>query len=116
MSNETGQPRETDRSTRTKPDAGRERWRVALRRRRGETQPPKPAAERVNSAARRIRAAANAHELATIENAPLARALYAGVDLDEEVRPEHYRAVAEAIGYVRSLMGRAMPEDRRRNE
>src|SRR5829696_7887553 len=34
------------------------------------------------------------------ENPPLARALHASVDLDEEMPVEHYKAVAEVIGYV----------------
>jgi flagellar biosynthetic protein FlhB len=47
-----------------------------------------------------------------VENVPLARALYATVDIDEEIPVEHYAAVAEVIGYVmglkRSLSGRRM--------
>jgi len=41
---------------------------------------------------------------------PLARALYATVEIDEEIPVEHYQAVAEVIGYVmglrRNLSGR----------
>ncbi len=40
-----------------------------------------------------------------VENPPLARALHATVEMDEEVPPEHYRAVAEVIGYVMRLRG-----------
>jgi flagellar biosynthetic protein FlhB len=38
-----------------------------------------------------------------VENVPLARALYATVDVDEEIPVEHYHAVAEIIGYVMRL-------------
>jgi flagellar biosynthetic protein FlhB len=38
-----------------------------------------------------------------VENVPLARALYATVDIDEEIPVEHYQAVAEIIGYVMGL-------------
>ena len=34
---------------------------------------------------------------------PLARALYASVDIDEEIPVEHYHAVAEIVGYVMGL-------------
>ena len=34
---------------------------------------------------------------------PLARALYATVEIDEEIPVEHYHAVAEIIGYVMRL-------------
>ena len=42
-----------------------------------------------------------------IENPPLARALYASVDLDQPIPVEHYRAVAEVIGFVMRLKRRA---------
>ncbi len=38
-----------------------------------------------------------------IENPPLARALHATVEVDQEIPAEHYRAVAEVIGYVMRL-------------
>jgi len=41
-----------------------------------------------------------------IENPPLARALYAAVEIDREIPPEHYKAVAEIISYVFRLKGR----------
>jgi flagellar biosynthetic protein FlhB len=34
---------------------------------------------------------------------PLARSLYATVDIDEEIPVEHYHAVAEIIGFVMRL-------------
>lgn len=70
----------------------------------------------VDSLAQRIRETGEAYDIAIIGNPHLARALYAGVDLDEEVPPEHYQAVAEVISYFWSLQGRAMPEERRRDE
>ena len=38
-----------------------------------------------------------------MENKPLARALYAEVDLDREIPSEFYNAVAEVLAYVYSL-------------
>lgn len=44
-----------------------------------------------------------------VENPPLARALYGGVELDRKIPPEHYKAVAEIIGYVFRLQGKLRP-------
>jgi flagellar biosynthetic protein FlhB len=55
----------------------------------------------------KIREVASAHDVPVVENPPLARALHATVDIDEEVPPEHYKAVAEIIGYVMKLRRRA---------
>jgi len=60
----------------------------------------------VDSLAMRIREIAEENEIPIVENPPLARALYAGVELDEEIPTEHYHAVAEVIGYVFRLKGR----------
>jgi flagellar biosynthetic protein FlhB len=38
-----------------------------------------------------------------VENPPLARALHASVEIDQVIAPEHYKAVAEVIGYVMRL-------------
>jgi len=58
-----------------------------------------------------VRKIAEEHGIAIVENPPLARALYAGVELDEEVPPEHYQAVAEVISYVWNVQGRKMPKE-----
>ncbi|MGB0629810.1 MAG: flagellar biosynthesis protein FlhB [Alphaproteobacteria bacterium] len=55
--------------------------------------------------AQKIREIANDHDIPIVENPPLARALYAGVDIDEEIPPDHFKAVAEIIGYVMRLKG-----------
>ena len=55
------------------------------------------------SAALRIRELATANDVPIVENPPLARALYAAVDVDAEIPVEHYHAVAEVIGYVMRL-------------
>jgi flagellar biosynthetic protein FlhB len=57
----------------------------------------------------RIRAMAEDNRVPVIENPPLARALYASVDLDQPIPVEHYRAVAEVIGFVLRLKRRAVP-------
>ena len=60
-------------------------------------------AKGVDEVAGRIRRVAEENDIPVVENPPLARALHAGVELDEEVPPEQYRAVAEVISYVFGL-------------
>ena len=57
--------------------------------------------------ARKIRELATEHGIPIVENPPLARALHATVEVDQEIPAEHYQAVAEVIGYVMRL-SRAM--------
>jgi len=38
-----------------------------------------------------------------VENPPLARAIHATVEVDQEIAPDHYKAVAEVISYVMRL-------------
>jgi flagellar biosynthetic protein FlhB len=66
---------------------------------------PKLLAKGVDNVAFRIRSLAEENEIPVVENPPLARALYATVEIDDEVPPEHYAAVAEVIGYVMRLKG-----------
>jgi flagellar biosynthetic protein FlhB len=72
---------------------------------------PRLVAKGADVIAQKIREVAEEHGIAIVENAPLARALYAGVELDEEVPPEHYQAVAEVISYVWNVQGRRMPKE-----
>jgi len=51
----------------------------------------------------KIREIAKEHDIPIVENVPLARSLYATVDIDEEIPVEHYHAVAEVIGFVMRL-------------
>ncbi|MBI3452170.1 MAG: flagellar biosynthesis protein FlhB [Rhodospirillales bacterium] len=64
---------------------------------------PRLVAKGVDLVAQRIRALAEENHVPIVENPPLARALYASVDIDREVPPDHYKAVAEVIGYVMKL-------------
>ena len=57
--------------------------------------------------AMQIRQLAAKHGVPLIERKPLARALYAEVDVNGEVPVEHYAAVAELLAYVYRLEGRA---------
>jgi flagellar biosynthetic protein FlhB len=75
---------------------------VALQYERGMNAPV-CLAKGMDSLALKIREVAIAHGIPIIENPPLARTLHAAVDPDEEIPPEHYKAVAEVIGYVMRL-------------
>ena len=63
-------------------------------------------AKGVDTVARKIREIAEAAHVPIVENPPLARALHAAVEIDDEIPAEHYRAVAEVIGYVMRLGAR----------
>lgn len=60
-------------------------------------------AKGVDAVALKIRALAAEHEVPVVENPPLARALYASVDVDETIPAEHFKAVAQVIGFVMRL-------------
>jgi flagellar biosynthetic protein FlhB len=84
---------------------------VALQYDRGMSAPV-CVAKGADNIAFKIREIAKAHDIPIVENVPLARALYATVDIDQEIPVEHYHAVAEIIGYVmglrRNLSGRRL--------
>ena len=84
---------------------------VALSYDRGMSAPV-CVAKGVDNIAFKIREIAKKHDIPVVENVPLARALHATVDIDEEIPVEHYHAVAEIIGYVmglkRGMAGRRM--------
>jgi len=75
---------------------------VALQYERGMNAPV-CVAKGADLIARKIREVAEAHNISVVENPPLARALYGTVEIDREIPQEHYRAVAEIIGYVMRL-------------
>jgi flagellar biosynthetic protein FlhB len=75
---------------------------VALKYERGMPA-PLCVAKGVDLMALKIREVAAANDVPVVENVPLARALHASVEIDDEIPVEHYHAVAEVIGYVMKL-------------
>ena len=71
------------------------------------TPAPICVAKGVDEVALRIREMAKASDVPVVENPPLARALYASVDLDEAIPEQHYKAVAQVVGYVMNLKKKA---------
>jgi len=64
-------------------------------------------AKGTDALALKIREVAKENEIPVVENPPLARALYATVEIDREVPEEHFKAVAEVIGFVFRMRRRA---------
>jgi flagellar biosynthetic protein FlhB len=75
---------------------------VALQYERG-MEAPVCVAKGVDALALKIREVAGQHSIPIVENPPLARALHATVEVDQVIPLEHYKAVAEVIGYVMRL-------------
>ena len=75
---------------------------VALQYERGQNAPI-CVAKGIDAIALKIREVAGKHGVPVVENPPLARALHATVEIDAEIAPEHYKAVAEVISYVMRL-------------
>ncbi|HEV3177243.1 MAG TPA: flagellar biosynthesis protein FlhB [Stellaceae bacterium] len=83
---------------------------VALRYELGKEGAPLVVAKGAELIAQRIREIATEHKVPIVENPPLARALFASVEVDQQIPPEHYKAVAEIIGYVFRLQGKLKPK------
>lgn len=58
--------------------------------------------------AKDIRELAKEHDVPILENAPLARTLYAKVELDSPVPPDLYSAVAQIIAFVYKLKNKSI--------
>ena len=82
---------------------------VALRYDPSNMAAPTCVAKGIDFLALKIREVAEEHDISIVENPPLARALHQAVEVDAEIPPEHYKAVAEIISYVFRLEGRPMP-------
>ncbi len=83
---------------------------VALKYKMDDMTAPKMVAKGVDFLAQKIKSVAKENDVTIVENPLLARALYAAVEVDEEIPAEHYKAVAEIIGYVMRLRGDLPPD------
>ena len=86
---------------------------TALKYDSDKMEAPRLVAKGVDAVARRIREVAEENEVPVVENPPLARALYASVEIDQEIPEAHYKVVAEVISYVWKLKHK-MPRRRAR--
>ena len=87
---------------------------VALAYESGKMAAPVCVAKGADLIALKIREIAEAHNVPIVENPPLARTLYASVDVDETIKPEHFKAVAQVIGYVMRLKNKVTARTERR--
>ncbi len=76
---------------------------VALKYESKKMNAPKVIAKGMNLIAEKIKEVAKAHGIPIVEDKPLAQALYKMVDIDEEIPPQLYKAVAKVLAYVFSL-------------
>lgn len=76
---------------------------IALKYDEEKRDAPYVIAKGVDFMALKIREIAKAHDIVTIENRPLARSLYAQVEIGDEVPEEFFKAVAEILAYVYKL-------------
>ena len=80
---------------------------VALRYDKEQAEAPYVVAKGADHVALKIKEAAKEHKIEIVENKPLARSLYANVDIGEEIPEELYVAVAEVLAIVYKRTGRA---------
>jgi flagellar biosynthetic protein FlhB len=76
---------------------------VALKYDQATMGAPRVIAKGIDKTAQRIREIAKESDIPVIENPPLARGLHAAVEIDQEITPEFYKAVAEVISYIMKL-------------
>jgi flagellar biosynthetic protein FlhB len=80
---------------------------VALRYDKEIAEAPFLVAKGADHMAQKIKEAAKEYDIEIVENKPLARSLYANVELGEEIPEELYVAVAEVLAIVYRRTGRA---------
>jgi len=74
-----------------------------------ENEAPKLVAKGSELFAKQIVAIAKEHDIPVIENPPVARALFRIVDINKEVPPDLYKAVAEILIFVYKLKKKTIP-------
>ena len=76
---------------------------VALKYDRNSSSAPVVIAKGADYLAVKIKEGARENQIEIVENKPVARMLYYNVDLEQEIPPELYQAVAEILAYVYGL-------------
>lgn len=79
---------------------------VAIKYDAEESDAPVVVAKGADYLAQKIKEIARDNDVEIVENKPLARMLYANVEVGELVPPELYKAVAEVLAYVYHLKGK----------
>lgn len=73
---------------------------VALEYKPGTMAAPRVIAKGMDWLAQRIKAEGREHDIPTVENVPLAQALYRSVEIDQEIPADLFKAVAEVLAFV----------------
>ncbi|MDF2612673.1 MAG: flagellar biosynthetic protein FlhB [Clostridia bacterium] len=76
---------------------------IAIKYKPDQNAAPTVVAKGVDYVAQKIKEKAKESHIQIVENKPLARTLYYTVDLDQEIPPELYGAVAEVLAFVYGL-------------
>lgn len=79
---------------------------VAIRYDANDMSAPTVVAKGQDYLALKIREVAKKHRIITMENKPLARALYSQVEVGQQIPEELFKAVAEVLAYVYKLQGK----------
>ncbi|WCK52882.1 flagellar biosynthesis protein FlhB [Aneurinibacillus sp. Ricciae_BoGa-3] len=79
---------------------------IAIQYKPEERQAPVVIAKGQDFVALKIKDAAKQHGVITMENKPLARTLYANVEINQEIPEDLFQAVAEILAYVYRLKGK----------
>ena len=80
---------------------------VALKYDRDEMDAPRVVAKGTDAFARRIAGVARQNGVPVLERKPLARALYASVEVNQEIPPNLYRAIAEILAHLDTVRSKA---------
>src|SRR2546430_4506619 len=80
---------------------------VALEYKSDQMGAPRVIAKGRNLIAQKIKELGREHDIPTVENVPLARALYRSVQIEQEIPLELYKAVAEVLSYVYKIRRRS---------
>lgn len=76
---------------------------IAIRYASGEMGAPQVVAKGIGLIAQRIKEEGKKHSITTVENAPLAQALYKATEIGQEIPADLYPAVAEVLAFVYRL-------------
>lgn len=79
---------------------------VAIQYDEAKGMAPVVVAKGVDYVAKQIKEKAKEHQIEIVENRPLARALYYTVEVNKEIPPELYSAVAEVLAFVYNLQNK----------
>ncbi|MFC0214353.1 flagellar biosynthesis protein FlhB [Paenibacillus chartarius] len=86
---------------------------VALKYDAGKMEAPTVIAKGTDYLALKIREVAKEHGVMTMENKPLARALYSQVEIGHSIPADLFQAVAEVLAYVYKMKGRVTTRAKR---